>query len=121
MADTTTEYDVSETEDDSDSSGHVWGNILAGTVIGLVVGGALALLFAPKAGPELRSDLGGAVDDLKDKAEQVMDDLQASASDLVARSRTILEQTRENLTRSVEAGKEAYIQKKDELTAQLDT
>lgn len=113
------EYDVSDTEC-SDSPDHVWGSILAGAIIGLVVGGGLALLFAPKAGPELRADFGTTVEDLKDKAEQVIDDLQASTSDLVARSRTILEETRENLARSVEAGKDAYIQKKDELTAQLD-
>ena len=113
------EYDVSDT-DGSDSPSPVWGSILAGAVIGLVVGGGLALLFAPKAGPDLRADFGTTVEDLKDKAEQVIDDLQASTSDLVARSRTLLEETRENLARSVEAGKDAYIQKKDELTAQLD-
>jgi gas vesicle protein len=120
MAQDMNEYDVSETGDDGTSPDHVWGSILAGAVIGLVVGGGLALLFAPKAGPELRADFGDTVEDLKDKAEQVIDDLQASTADLVARSRTILEQTRENLSRSVEAGKDAYIQKKDELTAQLD-
>jgi gas vesicle protein len=121
MTQETNDYSVSDTEDDSNSPDHVWTNILAGAVIGLVVGGGLALLFAPKAGPELRADFGDTVEELKDKAEQVIDDLQASTSDLVARSRTILEQTRENLARSVEAGKDAYIQKKDELTAQLDT
>jgi gas vesicle protein len=114
------EFRVSDTGENSDAPDHVWGSIFAGAVIGLVVGGGLALLFAPKAGPELRADFGDTVEDLKDKAEQVIDDLQASTSDLVARSRTILEQTRENLARSVEAGKDAYIQKKDELTAQLD-
>jgi gas vesicle protein len=120
MAQDMTDYEVSETEGGNDSPDHVWGSILAGAVIGLVVGGGFALLFAPKAGPDLRADLGDAVDDLKDKAEQVIDDIQASTTDLVTRSRSILEQTRENLARSVEAGKDAYIQKKDELTAQLD-
>lgn len=104
-----------------EQNGLGWGNIVLGAVIGVVVGGALALLFAPKAGSELRADLGDAVDDLKDKAEQVIDDLQASASDLVTRSRTLLDQTRDNISRSVEAGKEAYSQKKEELTAQLDS
>ena len=107
--------------DYQEDDGHVWGSVLAGIMIGALVGGALAILFAPKAGMELRSDLGGSVDDLKDKAEKVIDDLQAQASDLVERSRAILDQTRDNLTRSVEAGKDAYVQKKDELTAQLDS
>ena len=100
--------------------GHVWGSIVTGVAIGLVVGGALALLFAPKSGTQLRTDLGGAVDDLSNRAEQVIDDLQVSASDLVARSRDVLERTRENLARSVDAGKEAYRQTKDDLTTQLE-
>ncbi len=103
-----------------DEAGHVWSSILAGVVIGALVGGALALLFAPKAGTQVRADLEGAVDDLRDRAEQAIDELQTSASDLVARSRSILEQTREHISRSVEAGKEAYVQKKEELTSQLE-
>ena len=99
---------------------HVWTSIAAGVAIGLVVGGALALLFAPKPGAQLRTDLSGAVDDLKDRAEQVIDDLQASASDLVARSRDVLDRTRDNIARSVEAGKEAYQQTKEDLSAQLE-
>jgi gas vesicle protein len=100
---------------------HVWASVAAGAVIGFVVGGALALLFAPKSGVQLRADLGDAVDDMKDKAEQVIDGIQGSASQLVARSKAVLDQTRENIVRSVEAGKEAYVQKKDELTAQLES
>ena len=115
------EYDMTADEGGEIGDGKsVWGNILAGALIGVVVGGGLALLFAPKAGPELRSDLGGAVDDLKDRAEQVLGDLQGSTGDLLARSRAILDQTRENVVRSVEAGKDAYAQRKDELTAQID-
>ncbi len=101
--------------------GHVWGSIAAGVVIGALVGSALALLFAPKPGRQVRADLEGAVDDLKDRAEQVIDELQASAAELVARSRDALDRTRDNIGRSVEAGKEAYAQKKDELTAQLES
>jgi gas vesicle protein len=108
-------------EYEMESDGHVWTNVLAGVAIGFVVGASLALLFAPKSGAQLRTDLGDAVDGLKDKAEQVLDDLQGSASELVSRSRSTLEQTRENIVRSVEAGKEAYTQKKEELTSQLES
>lgn len=107
-------------EYEMESEGHVWTNVLAGAAIGFVVGASLALLFAPKSGADLRSDIGDAVDGLKDKAEQMLDELQGSAAELVNRSKDALEQTRENIVRSVEAGKEAYVQKKDELTAQLE-
>jgi len=116
------EYDM----EDGDDSGKpvlgipAWGNVVAGAVIGLVVGGALALLFAPKPGTELRGDLNEAVDDLRDRAERLIDDLQGSTQDIVARTRTTLDHTRENLVRSVEAGREAYAQKREELSAQLD-
>lgn len=99
---------------------HVWGSIVAGAAIGLIVGGALALVFAPRSGNQLRTGLGDAMDDFKDRAEQVIDDLQASASDLVARSRDVLDKTRDNLAQSVDAGKAAYRQTRDELTAQLE-
>lgn len=111
---------TSEYEMDSEN-GHLWGSIAAGVLIGVVVGGACALLFAPKSGAQTRADIGQAVDDLKERTEKVIDDLQVSASELVTQSKSVLEQTRENIIRSVEAGKEAYVQKKDELTSQLDT
>lgn len=107
--------------DGCENESHVWSSITAGVVIGLLVGGGLALLFAPKPGREVREDLEGAVDDLRDRAEQVIDDLQTSASDLVARSRDIVDRTRENIARSVDAGKDAYVQKKEELTSQLES
>jgi gas vesicle protein len=107
-------------EYEMESEGHAWTDMLVGAAIGFVVGASLALLFAPKSGVQFRADIGEAVEDLKDKAEQVLDDLQGSAAELVNRSKETLEQTRENIVRSVEAGKEAYVQKKDELTAQLE-
>jgi gas vesicle protein len=103
-----------------ENEGPVWQNIIAGAFIGLVVGGAVALLFAPKSGKQLRADLADAVDDLKDKAEEIIDDLQGNANGLVQRSQTLVEQTRENIVRSVEAGKEAYSQTHSELTSQLN-
>lgn len=82
----------------------LWGSVAAGVVIGLLVGGSLALLFAPKTGDKLRADLGDALDDLKDRAEKAVDDVQANVATARVRSRVALEQTRENLVRSVEAG-----------------
>lgn len=106
--------------DEENNGGFPWGSLAAGAVIGVLVGGGLALLFAPKAGRETRTDINVAMDDLKIRAEQVLDDLQGSAADLSVRSRQIIEQTRENIVRSVEAGKDAYSDKKQEMTSQLE-
>lgn len=97
--------------EEDDSSTFV--NLAAGFVVGLATGGLLGLLFAPKPGAELREDL-------KDRAEETMDRLQEATSELVNRSKELAEQTRENLTHSIEAGKAAYSEKREELMAQLD-
>lgn len=108
--------------DESETSGneHVWGSVLAGVVIGVVVGGSLALLFAPKSGRELRGDIEEALEGVKERTEHILDDLQESAANLRTRSQELVEHTRDNLTRSVEVGREAYLQKRQELTAQLE-
>ena len=43
--------------------------LLAGFGLGAIIGVAAGMLFAPKAGDELREDLGGKVKDLKGKAD----------------------------------------------------
>lgn len=97
-----------------ENDGHIFTNIATGVVIGLAVGGILGLLFAPKPGAELREDL-------KDKTEEAMDRLQEATSDLVTRSKELAIQTKENLAHSLEAGKNAYSEKREELMAQLDS
>ena len=44
--------------------------MLAGVGLGAIIGAAAGLLFAPKAGTELRDDLGGKLKDLKGKTEE---------------------------------------------------
>lgn len=103
-----------------DSEGRFWGSIVAGAVLGFVIGGGVALLYAPKSGRELRGELEDAADTVKAKAEATLDDLQETALRLAQTSRSLLDETRENLVRSVEAGKEAYEQKRQEMTQELE-
>ena len=44
--------------------------MLAGVGLGAIIGAAAGLLFAPKAGTELRDDLGGRFKELKGKTEE---------------------------------------------------
>src|SRR4029450_12792241 len=52
--------------------------------LGTVVGGALALLFAPKPGHQLRQDLGERLDDatqrIKDQSQRIKDQLTPTSS-----------------------------------------
>ena len=97
--------------DEDDNS--MWVSVATGVVIGVAVGGALGLLFAPRPGRELRADL-------RDRAEQTLDDLQNAAGTLAERTREVAARTRENLGHSLEAGREAYARTRDELNARLD-
>ena len=60
----------------------VWINVAAGIIIGFAVGGALALLFAPKSGAQLRGDIGDAMDDIKggEKLPPLVESVQAGAA-----------------------------------------
>lgn len=103
-----------------DSEGRFWSSIVAGVLVGLAVGGSVALLYAPKSGRELRGELEDAADTVREKAEATLDDLQETALRLAQTSRTLLDETRENLVRSVEVGKTAYEAKRHELTRELE-
>ncbi|MGC4044925.1 MAG: YtxH domain-containing protein [Armatimonas sp.] len=98
---------------EEENGGHDWQALLAGTVIGLALGGALGLLFAPKAGNELRGDL-------RDKAEESLDNLRETSAELSARVKDLASRTKDNLAASVEAGKDAYSRTRDEMMSQLD-
>jgi len=44
--------------------------MLAGVGLGAIIGAAAGLLFAPKAGEELRADIGDKVKELKGKTDE---------------------------------------------------
>jgi len=51
--------------------------MLAGVGLGAIIGAAAGLLFAPKAGTELREDLSERFKELKDKTEDWMSEQKA--------------------------------------------
>ena len=62
-------------------------NIGKGLLIGLLTGGAIgaiiALLYAPKSGKELRSDIKQKADDYFDEAEKYITEAKVKAKDLI--------------------------------------
>jgi gas vesicle protein len=77
-------------------------------LLGLGVGTALGVLFAPKAGPEVRNLLLTKADGSRDYLRRKTVELKEGASELVGRGKQAFTRQRENLSTAVEAGREAY-------------
>lgn len=76
--------------------------------LGLGIGVAVGILFAPKAGDEtrgmIRSKAGEGADYLKRRSE----DVRTTANDALERSKSAVQRQKEQLAAAVEAGKQAY-------------
>ncbi len=88
-------------------------------LLGLGIGVAAGILWAPRAGDETRQLLadkaGEGADYLKARTEdgkqyvlQQTETLKGSANDLLDKGRTTVTRQKENLSAAVEAGKQAY-------------
>jgi gas vesicle protein len=76
--------------------------------LGLGLGVAVGILFAPKSGPETRELLRSKADEGKEYLKKRSGDLKESASDLVDRGRNMVGKQKDQLNAAVEAGKQAY-------------
>jgi len=76
--------------------------------LGLGLGVAVGVLFAPKSGAETRGLLKAKAEESTDYVRRRGDELRHSASDAIERSKESLLRRKENLAAAVEAGKQAY-------------
>ncbi len=76
--------------------------------LGLGLGVAVGLLFAPKSGPETRDLLRSKADEGKDYLRRRSNEVRDQASDAIERGKSSVLRQRENLAAAVEAGKQAY-------------
>jgi|SRR5580698_611577 gas vesicle protein len=76
--------------------------------LGLGLGVAVGVLFAPKSGTEtrefIRDKAGEGVDYVKRRGEELRD----TATDTIGKSKEALRRQKENLAAAMEAGKQAY-------------
>src|ERR1700704_2166296 len=88
-------------------------------LLGLGIGVAAGILWAPRSGEETRQLLadraGDSADYLRSRAQDGSDyvknrtdDLKQTASDIYDKSRTTVSKHKENLAAAVDAGKQAY-------------
>jgi gas vesicle protein len=76
--------------------------------LGLGLGVAVGLLFAPKSGPETRDLIRSKADEGKDYLKRRGTELRGSANEAIEKGRTAVSRQRDNLAAAVEAGKQAY-------------
>lgn len=117
------------------------GNTLLSFLTGTVIGAGIALLYAPRTGTETREILSDYGNDLRDKTRNLPESLRDSAEDiaehgkhLISKGRDLIEQGTEMansgkdfldnkknaLTEAIEAGRNAMLEEKEELTASLE-
>ena len=82
-------------------------------LLGLGMGVAVGVLFAPKSGEETREMLRGKANEGRDYLRRRTDEVRDSANEVINRGRETLQQQRDNLAAALEAGKQAYRQSVD--------
>jgi len=91
------------------------GDFLAGFVFGGLLGAALALLFAPSTGEEMRSQIRDKSIELRDRAGEL------GIEGLKAKGEAFVGEQKARFREAIEEGKLAAARKKEELLAQLDS
>jgi len=76
--------------------------------LGLGLGVAVGLLFAPKAGDETRELLRSKADEGKEYIRRRSLELRDTATDAIERGKSAVSRQRDHLSAAVEAGKQAY-------------
>lgn len=105
---------------------------LGGFLLGVLVGGAVALLFAPQSGEETRRQLqdrgrrlrdaaGDRLDGWGEKIEDGYEEAKAKVEEGFESARRTLGETRDHARDAVDAGKSAVHSARDELERRLAT
>lgn len=93
-------------------------------LIGAGIGAAVALLFAPKAGSELRGDIADAtrkgIDYSKDTAAVVGEKATALYGQTAQKANELYGQTAQKAQELIDAGKDTLAAKREQFTAAID-
>jgi gas vesicle protein len=76
--------------------------------LGLGLGVAVGLLFAPKSGSETRELIKSKADDSKEYLRRRGEQLRDAATDALEKGKSTLASQREQFSSAIEAGKQAY-------------
>jgi gas vesicle protein len=87
---------------DTEDNGHAGGSFVIGLLTGTVLGAGLGLLFAPKAGSEMRSQLSEQANQLANTAAEGRRRATEAAGDLANRGREMYGRTRDAVIRGAD-------------------
>jgi len=101
-----------------------------GMLIGSAVGAAVAILYAPQGGEDTRELIKHKGSEAKEKVTEVAstvkqtvtekaDQIRSTTHDLVDKSKGFVDTKKTQITAAVDAGKEAFARKKDELQSEV--
>lgn len=76
--------------------------------LGMGIGVAVGILFAPKSGEETRQYLRERADEGRDYVKRRSGDIRAQAGGIVDKSKQAVSRQKDQLSAAVEAGKQAY-------------
>ena len=85
-----------------------WQKMTPAFLIGVGVGAAVGVLFAPKSGQETRDRISDAVSDVSNAAKDGADGIVAQGSKLSRRAQQIVEDTKGQVRDITEAGEKAF-------------
>ncbi len=87
---------------DRDGSSFLW------FLAGLGIGAAVGILYAPKAGDELRQQLRDVAEDSRDTVKERARQAREQAGSWAEKGRDYLNQQKDQIRSAVEAGRQAY-------------
>ena len=94
------------------------GSVLVSFILGGIVGAGIALLFAPKSGSDTRQMIKEFAGDVKDTAENYVEDVKGKVSSGIDKSKGFYDEKKSMISSAFDAGKEAYVQEKEKMTNQ---
>src|SRR5882757_4981357 len=87
---------------------HMNANEFAFFGIGAALGAAVAILVAPKSGPETRKVLRSKAEEGTDYLASRASDVRDTAAEAINRGKKVIKQNAENLSAAVDAGVQTY-------------
>jgi gas vesicle protein len=96
--------------------GNDWKALAPVFLVGLGVGAAIGVMFAPKSGEETMKQISGAVDNVSGAVREGVDDLMTQGKKMGRRAQRTIENARETVRDAAEAGEAAFREVKNQVS-----